>query len=105
MRAGKRDRRVLLQSRTLTANALGEQVPSYADLGEEWAEKIDLRGREYFAAAQVQSDVTTRWRIPYRSDMTVLHRLVYDGRSYDINHIAEIGRRAGLELFTKAMTS
>lgn len=97
------DRRVTLQSRTLTANAYGEQVVSYTDLETVWAEKWDLRGREYFAAQQVSADVTTRWRIRWREDVSVLDRVVYNSVPYDINQVVEIGRQGGLELLTTAV--
>ena len=97
------DRRVTLQSRTLTANAYGEQVASYTDLETVWAEKWDLRGREYFAAQQVSADVTTRWRIRWREDVSVLDRVVYNSVPYDINQVVEIGRQGGLELLTTAV--
>lgn len=97
------DRRVTLQSRTLTTNAYGEQVVGYTDLETVWAEKWDLRGREYFAAQQVNADVTTRWRIRYRTDVSVLDRVVYDSVPYDINQVVEIGRQGGLELLTTAV--
>jgi SPP1 family predicted phage head-tail adaptor len=102
MQAGKMDRRVTLQSRSVERNVHGEQVVTYTDLATVSAQKMDPRGREFFAAQQTQAEVTTRWRIRYRSDLTVMHRLVYDGLAYDIVQVSEMGRRAGLELFTTA---
>ena len=102
MKAGRMDRRVSLQARTLSRNSYGEETESWSEIAEVWAEKVDLRGREYYAAAQANADVTTRWRIRYRSDVTVLHRLLYDSVVYEINQVAEIGRQAGLELITTA---
>ena len=100
MQAGRLDRLVTLQSRTVTRNAQGEDVVTYSDRASVWAEKFDLRGREYFAAQQVKADMQTRWRIRWRSDVSVRDRLVADGVSYDIAAVAEIGRRDGLELIT-----
>jgi SPP1 family predicted phage head-tail adaptor len=105
MRAGRLDRRVTLQSRVLTRNSQGEEVVTYTDLGDVWAEKQDLRGREYFTAQQVSADISTRWRIRYVEGLTALNRLVYEGINYDIQHVAEIGRREGLELFTRAVVA
>ena len=44
------DRLVELQRRSLTRNAYGEQVESWTTIASVWAEKIDLKGREFFAA-------------------------------------------------------
>lgn len=106
MQAGRLDRLVTLQSRTVTRNAQGEDVASYADLATVWAEKFDLRGREFFAAQQSRAEVTTRWRIRYRDDLRAVDRVVYDGTAYDVvSPPAEIGRRLGLELVTTAVLS
>lgn len=104
MQAGRLDRYVTLQARTVTRNAEGEDVATYATLANVWAEKFDLRGREYFAAQQSRAEVTTRWRIRYRDDLRAVDRLVYDGVAYDVvAPPAEIGRRLGLELVTTAV--
>jgi SPP1 family predicted phage head-tail adaptor len=102
MKAGRLDRLVTLQSRVVTRSDSGEDVVTYQDLEDVWAEKFDLRGREFYAAQQAKADVTTRWRIRWRSDVSILHRLVYGGQVYEINAAAEIGRREGLELVTTA---
>jgi SPP1 family predicted phage head-tail adaptor len=102
MKAGKLDRRVTLQTRVHTRNTQHEEIVGYSDLGEVWAEKADLRGREYFAAQQTKSETSTRWRIRYRSDFASIHRIVYGGTAYDVNGCSEIGRREGLELATTA---
>lgn len=104
MRAGRMDRQVTLQARTTTRNAQGEDVATYADLATVWAEKIDLRGREFFAAQQSRAEVTTRWRIRYREDLRAVDRLVHQDVAYDVvAPPAEVGRRQGLELVTTAV--
>lgn len=104
MHAGRLDRRVTLQARTVTRNAQGEDVASFADLATVWAEKLDVRGREFFAAQQSRAEVTTRWRIRWRGDFRSVDRLVHDGTTYDVvAPPAEIGRRDGLELVTTAV--
>ena len=102
MRAGRLDRRVTIQARTLTRNAYGEQVETWADVATVWGEKNDLKGREFLAARQLSADITTRFRLRYRADVTVQHRLVCEAVTYDINQVSEIGRRAGLDLFATA---
>lgn len=101
MKAGRMDRRVTLRKRSVSRNAYGEQVATFSDLATVWAEKLDIAGREYFSAQQVQASVTTRWRIRWRDDVTVLDRISYDGAEHDIKNIAELGRRQGLEILTE----
>ncbi len=100
MRAGLLDRRLSLYHRVLTQSSHGEQVPSYPSAyATVWAEKLDQRAREYFAAQGTQAEATTRFRIRWRSDVVMTDRLVLDSVNYDIVQISEIGRRQGLELF------
>lgn len=105
MRAGRMDRRVTLQQRTMAApNDYSEKIPSYSTLATVWAEKRDVSGREFFSSNQPHAESSTRFVIRYRSGLTPIHRLVHDGVTYDIVHVAEIGRRVGLELVCRVVT-
>lgn len=106
MRAGNLDRRVQLQHRTLTRNGSGEQVASFATYATVWAGKRDLRGREYFAAHQVNPELQATWTIRWRADVLATDRLVDDrGVTFEIAAPpAEIGRRQGLDLMCKALS-
>jgi SPP1 family predicted phage head-tail adaptor len=42
-----------------------------------------------------------RFWIRHRSDVVGTDRIVYEGVAYDIQHIAEIGRREGLDILVK----
>lgn len=104
MRAGYLDRRATLQHRVLTRSATtGDEVVTYTDYATVWAGKKDIRGREFWASQQVNSDITTMWQIRHRTDVVATDRIVVEGLSYDISGIAEIGRRDGLELQATAV--
>lgn len=100
------DRRVEIHTRDnpIARNANGESVPAWSLLDTVYAQKLDIRAREFFAGQQVQGDVNTRFRIRWRDDVTVLDRIIYNGLTYDIQQVSEIGRREGLELFCRAFT-
>lgn len=102
MRAGRLDRRLTIQSRTTAADAQGQQIETWSDVATVWASKRDLRGREYFAANATNADVSTTFEIRYRSDVTVLHRVVCEGTTYDVQQVSEIGRREGLQIICRA---
>jgi SPP1 family predicted phage head-tail adaptor len=96
------DRRVTLQTRSLAAaNARGEKIASFATLATVWGEKRDLSGRELYAASQLHAEARVSFRIRHRDSLTTINRVVYDGLTYDVLHIAEIGKRDGLELLCK----
>ena len=104
MRAGYLDRRATLQHRVLVRNeGTGEEEVSYSDYATVWAGKRDVRGREFFAAQQMNSEISTIWQIRHRTDVVATDRIVVDGVAYSLaGPPAEIGRRDGLELQTTA---
>lgn len=106
MQAGKMDRRIALQHRSLAAaNAHGERVPSYATYATVWAEKLDQRSREFFAAQGTNAERTTRFRIRHRADVVQTDRIVFNSQNFDIVQVSEIGRKEGLELFATTAPS
>ncbi len=102
IRAGQLDRRITIQTPTLSQNAEGAAVPSYSTFAEVWARKEDLRGEELFAAQKEDAEVTTRWTIRHLTGLRNDMRISYGGNYYDIISILEIGRREGFLITSKA---
>jgi SPP1 family predicted phage head-tail adaptor len=98
MMAGPMDRRATLQSPVVTRTAAGDAVTAWTDVATVWAGKRDVRGREFLAAAATQAELDTTIMIRWRADVRPSWRVVMDGRTYDIESAAEIGRRDALEL-------
>lgn len=48
-----------------------------------------MTGREYIAAAAVQSEVTTRIRLRYRPGITSADRVSHDGKVYGITSVID----------------
>ena len=58
-----------------------------------------MAGLERVQAAQLMSVMDTRFIIRWRGDLEPgTHRVVFDGRTYDIEAVVELGRREGLQL-------
>lgn len=89
--------RIKLQSKSVTRNAIGEEVVTWADVVTEtadhclWAEVWPLKGREFFAAQQTQYAADVRFRLRYRDGLTQDMRVVLDGDAYDILSIVDVG--------------
>lgn len=98
MNIGQLDQRVTLQARSVVTDALGQDTITWVDVATVWAQCQSVRGREFFAAAQVQQEQTVKVRIRYRADITPLHRLVWQGRAHDITGVVPVGRKEMLEL-------
>jgi SPP1 family predicted phage head-tail adaptor len=99
MRAGRLDRRITIESATTTQNEYGETVETWSSFAANIPATVTpLRGRELFAAQQVVATSELKVQIRYMAGITEAMRVVYDGVTYGIQHVAEIGRRAGIEL-------
>lgn len=101
MRAGRLDRRIQIQTLTVTRDAHGGQLQTWTTLATVWAQVIPMRGKELFEAAQFQPGAEVKFVIRYRDDFDEKARIIYDGANFDIVHIAELGRQAGLEITAK----
>lgn len=100
MRTGPRRHLVVIQRRVNTPDEAGQPVISWVDYASVWAEALPLRGRELLAAQQVQSEVTTMFRIRYRADLDDTMRVLWDNVPYGIAAppIDVEGRRIRTEL-------
>lgn len=96
--AGRLDQRITLQQKSVTRAANGEEVVSWAVVDTLWAEVFQLRGKEFFAGAQMQDAVDVRVRLRYRAGVTRDMRIVWNGTPLDIVSVIELGRREALEL-------
>jgi len=103
MDPGRMDRRIIFQKKILETNSLGEKVEvRREDLFEVWAEAIPIRGREYFEAKQLIANFDMKFRVYYRKEITPLIGILFEGRTYDIQSVAELGRREYLEILAVA---
>lgn len=102
MRAGKLDRRIVIQGKSITRSDSGEEIVSWADVATVWAEKIEAKGAERFAAQQFIGHAIKTFRIRWSStvtEVTTEHRIVFDGRNHDITDVREaFGRHEGLDI-------
>lgn len=106
MQAGKLDRLGELRHRVLTSNSTGEKVPSWPTAYDTvWFKKLDARGSKRFAASQMIAEQVTELQMRWRSDVLATDHIVLqdDGTVYEIQQIAEIGRRQGLDLLCRAI--
>ena len=103
MLAGNLDRRITIQAATETRDSQGGVVKVWATVAELWAERRDVRGREYFSARQEVAENMATFRIRWRTGITEKMRVLSDGKTYDIEAIAPIGRNEGLDLMAVAV--
>lgn len=107
MRAGQLDRRVNLEVKTVARNSLGEPIETWSVVRTLWAHRAEgSKVAERFAANQTYASVTTVFRVGYFPTLTTVtvdtHRIVFNGRVYNIVGAIEIGRKEGVELLCAA---
>jgi SPP1 family predicted phage head-tail adaptor len=105
MKAGSLDRRITVERATMTANHVGEIVPTWVTLTTAPASMVDIPDGERWRAAEVSATVTTRFQIRWNTvtaTITPKDRIVCEGRTFDIFHVKELDRRVGLEITASA---
>lgn len=84
-------KKIEIQHFTETTNNIGVHAQSWQTLFRPWAEVKGTGGREYYAAAQVNSENDVIFRIRYsrilEGKLTSELRILYKGNTYDIKHI------------------
>ena len=100
MLAGSLDRRIRIE-KAVEENVGGEVRRTWNLLAEVWAQREPLA--ELFQVQQLVAKADVRYRVRWPAFMVTAgesYRIAYSGRTYDITHVAEIGRREGFELLT-----
>jgi SPP1 family predicted phage head-tail adaptor len=88
---GQLNRRVQLQRSTPTPNNQGGEVPGWTTVATVWACVDPLTGRQFFEARQIQSEISTRIWMRYRTDLTSAWRVrLRAGSQYRIFRIEAV---------------
>lgn len=94
MKIGKFDRRITIEQPTETRNAANEKVKkSWSTFKSAYAEIVDQRGDEKFAAAQTSAQMARIFRVRYTTGITEQMRIQFDGKVYNIKSIVGGGTR------------
>jgi SPP1 family predicted phage head-tail adaptor len=99
--AGDLRERITFQTRAAGADNLGKPIGAWGNaIAGVPAKAEPIRGREFFAQGQMQAEVTVRFVIRYRADVTEKMRIVWRGLPYEIVSppIDTDGAREQLEL-------
>jgi SPP1 family predicted phage head-tail adaptor len=101
MEAGKLDRKIVIQRFTSTLDSYNEPVLSWSTLATRWASYQPISDGERFRAGETAATASARFVIRYSSAVSTLSpkdQLTFDGDTWQILHVKEIGRREGLEI-------
>lgn len=100
--AGEMRERVELQQRAAGRDSLGQPNGAWSAVATVWAKVEQLRGREWFAAGQMQAETVVRFTIRFRSDIDETFRVVWRNGAHEMTsppiQVGNNGHREALEL-------
>lgn len=95
--AGALDRRITIERPALVDDGYQERE-DWAPVATLWASYSAVSDGERFSAGAVRSDITARFRVRYRPDISPKDRVRYGDEAFDIVAVKEIGRREWTEI-------
>lgn len=98
MDPGRMDRRIELQAETETSDGMGGWIVETTTFATVWASVKQSGGREYLHADRIIDERRAVFTVHWRGDITTETTVLWDGDTWDVHEVREIGRRAGLEL-------
>lgn len=101
IRAGKLDRQITIERETETVAASGAVSNAWAEIATVRAELVQRSAEEFLTGFGEADAGGAVFRVRYLAGITTADRVICAGVSYDIDEIAELGRRRGLELHCK----
>jgi len=94
--AGRFNKRITIQEAVAgspAVNEFGEKNLVWEDVATVWGAVEPLNGREFWAQQQVQSEITVRIKVRYRSDVTAGMRVSYNDAIYMIKSVVDPNER------------
>lgn len=84
MKIGKLRHRVTLQECIASRDSFGAEVLTWVDIATVWASVSPISGKEYFAAHQINAEVTTKITMRHRPDILPNMRAAFQNCLFDI---------------------
>ena len=98
------NKRIELQAYVETVDPLtGYETQAWQTYAEAFAKVEPLVGREYFQAKATQAENTVKFTLRWRPGVEPKHRILFDGKAYDIQSVINIKSR-NRELLIMAKT-
>ncbi|WP_096224897.1 phage head closure protein [Geobacillus sp. FJAT-46040] len=96
--------RITIQQKTRVQNEYGEEIADWVDVASVWASVNPISGREFFAAEAVNSEVTHKINMRYRSGITPDMRVKFKERYFQIIAVMNLQEKnAELQLLCKEL--
>lgn len=90
MDIGKLKHRVTFQKLEQTKNEFGEMLGEWTDVCTVWGQVGPVSGRQFFAAKQINNEISHNVYIRYRRDLLPNMRIKYKERVFDILYMMNV---------------
>lgn len=94
----KFDRQAVILAPTEARDTDGGPTTTYSDSKSVWCHRHDLTSREFRVANALRSETSAVFTFRWFPGLTPKHRIMCEGRTYEIDPPKEIGRRQYLEV-------
>lgn len=106
MDIGRLKHRITFQKLQQTKNEYGEVLDNWLDVKTVWAEIKPVSGNQFFAAKQINSEISHNVYIRYRSDLSPNMRIKYKERIFDMLYIMNVNEDNTLmQIYCKELVS
>jgi SPP1 family predicted phage head-tail adaptor len=99
--SGRKDRVIELYHRGSGVDVNGSPANTFTKYLTTFAEVIWLSGTEVLKLAQPVAEISARFIIHYNSGVLQSDKIVFQGKSWNIRAIKELGRSRELEIFAE----
>lgn len=96
MDIGRLNKRITFQELGQDKDSYGEIVEAWLDLKTVWAEIAPVSGNQFFAAKQINSEITHNVYIRYKKDLKPSMRILFKGRVFEILYIMNVKEESSL---------
>lgn|SRR4030065_1640189 len=93
MRAGELRNYITIQQPTESQDANLELILTWSTFATVWASIEPLIGREFYAARQVNAELTGKISLRFINGITAKMRVLYDSKTYNIEAVIDVENR------------
>lgn len=90
MDIGRLKHRITFQALSQSKNEYGEIVEEWLDIKTVWAEIKPVSGNQFFAAKQINSEISHNVYIRYRTDLKPSMRIKFKDRVFEVLYLMNV---------------
>ena len=102
MEAGKLNRRITIQRKTVTPDSYNQPIETWVDAFTVWCRVVSSGGKEYYAAQKLNASTEIVFSVRYTTGIASTDRIKYGSRVFEILSVNDVdGMREELQISAK----